>query len=251
MKISVITSTYREYGGGELQRAISSLRAQTHKDWELVIVGDASPYEREIKHLIATLNDKRIAFVNLKKRAGISSPGTVPKIRGVELSSGELIAFLDADNTYFPNHLELCVKAFQNDPTLDLVYGNTKIVNSKFFSFTWKKPDWTPKRAKLLMYSNFLDMSEPVFTRTAYNAGGGLSTAHHAADWILWKAMLQTNHAHFKHLNHLGLTYYTSALTQHISYFFLMLAQRWGVPYHSMRVPFIQWLIKRRHRRKY
>ena len=257
MKISVITSTYREYETGELQRAIASVQTQTLEDWELIIIGDNTPCGNAIRALLEEIGDKRIVSENQLVCAGISSPGTIPKIKGVELSAGELAAFLDADNTYFPNHLDNCVNAFQSDPTLDLVYGNTKIIFNfqfasfkHFLSFTWHKPDWSAKRAKLFQRSNFLDMSEPVFTKKAYNDSGGLSPAYRASDWRLWLKMLKCGHNNFKHLNHNGITYYTSSLQHHLSYFALMIIQNSALPYTSLSLSFIVDRLLRKHHEK-
>jgi glycosyltransferase involved in cell wall biosynthesis len=264
--VSIIMSTYREYApqgaaseNGALQKAIDSVLQQTYPHWELIIVGDAAPDAEKIKQYLTTLNDQRIKFINLHTHVGISSPGTIPKIEGIKKTQGDLLAFLDADNEYLPWHLERCVRAFKIDPTLDLVYGNTitqlhNFLISKFLnilSFQWKKPNWTPMRQKILMTSNFLDMSEPVFTRQAYFDVGGLTASHHASDWLLWRAMIQSGHNKFKHLNHLGLIYHTSGLTHHLQYFLLMLAQKINLPYQSMKLRWIQESIKNRFKKKY
>ncbi|MEK9165240.1 MAG: glycosyltransferase family A protein [Patescibacteria group bacterium] len=261
VKISIITSTYNEYAKNQLQQAVSSILRQTYQNWELIIVGDCAPDADQINQFLTKIGDNRIKFINLTKRAGIGSPGTIPKIEGVKLAKGELLCFLDADNLYFPKHLELCAKAFEADPKLDLAYGDTlvKIFNFKFLifnqflisNFQWKKPEWTRKRQKLLMTSNFLDMSEPVFTRKAYFDAGGLNPSHHASDWLLWKAMINSGHRNFKHLDNLGVIYHTSSLTHHLQYFGLMLLQKSGLPYHSDRLKWMQANIKRRFERKH
>jgi len=284
-------STFREYQTGALQNVVHSVLHQTYKNWELIIVGDNTPDADDIKHFLTKVDDTKITFINLTKRAGIASPGTIPKIEGIKRARGNLFCFLDADNLYFPDHLMQCVKAFDDDPGLDLVYGDTVIKMSKacplvprkgrragpplaenlhlksknwgktksnyqlpitnYFSFKWKKPNWTSKRQKMLQTSNFLDMSEPVFTRQAYFAAGGLEPTHHASDWLLWKAMIGAGHNNWKHLDHLGLVYHTTNLKHHLQYFGLMLMQKTGLGYHSERLKWMQRSIKKRFYRKY
>jgi glycosyltransferase involved in cell wall biosynthesis len=298
-------STFREYTTGALQNAVYSVLRQTYPNWELIIVGDAAPDACDINNFLTKIDDNRIKFINLAQRAGTASPGTIPKIEGARRARGNLFCFLDADNLYFPDHLRRCVKAFDDDPRLDLVYGNTviKMSNVKcpparqlawragqmsnlprptaalaqskagghlksqiykkeflnflisqflnLLSFRWHKPNWTPKRQKLLMRSNFLDMSEPIFTREAYFAAGGLNSSHHAADWLLWKAMIASGHNNWKLLDHLGLIYHTASLKHHLQYFGLMLMQKLGLGYHSERLKWMQGSIKRRFEKKY
>ncbi|HCA67063.1 MAG TPA: hypothetical protein DEP11_02280, partial [Candidatus Jacksonbacteria bacterium] len=134
MLISIITSTYNEYQTGELKLAIASVLQQTYKHWEMIIIGDCTPYGEKIERLIAELNDARVQFFNMGKRSGLESPGTIPKIKGISLARGELLAFLDSDNEYFPDHLARSLEAFVKNPSLDLVYGDTlvKISNVKY-----------------------------------------------------------------------------------------------------------------------
>jgi len=251
MLISVIISTYNEFKSKKLQKAVKSVLKQTFQNWELIIVGDKTPFKHQIKKFLKKNNDPRICFINLKKRAGIESPGTIPKIQAIKKSKGKLLTFLDADNIYFPEHLKNCVTAFQAEPNLDLVYGNTIIKLSPNLSFKWRKPNWNKKRAKIIQHSNFLDMSECVFTRQAYQAAGGLNARHHASDWLLWKAMINAGHYNFKHLDHFGLIYHTTNLKHFLMYWGLMWLQKLEINYHSERWQKIQKIIKKRFQKKY
>lgn len=251
MKISIITSTYLEFQTSQLQRAINSVINQTGQNWEMIIVGDCAPGGRQIDQYLTKLDDQRLKFINLTTRAGTDSPGTVPKIEGIKQAQGDLLCFLDADNMFLPNHLEFCAREFQKQPDLDLVYANTLVRRSKFLSFVWHKPDWNARRQKLLMSSNFLDMSETVFTRQAYDDAGGLDSSHQSSDWILWKKMIQSGHDNFRRLDHVGLVYQTTNLKHCLEYFGLMLLQNSGIRYHSDKLKFVQRDIQKRFQRKH
>ncbi len=258
MLISIITSTYNEYQKGGLKRAIASVIQQTYEDWEMIIVGDCAPYGEEIERLIAEFNDTRLRFFNLPKGSGLESPGTIPKLKGISLARGELLAFLDADNEYFPEHLARSAEEFIKNPSLDLVYGDTvvkmsnvKCQMSNLCAFTWKKPEWNKKTAAMLERINFLDMSEPMFRREAYLASGGLSIEHHAADWFLWRAMIRAGRGRFLRSNHRGLIYRTHSLLHHISYYLLMLGVKSDMPYKSLQLSWMQKSIKKRFQKRY
>jgi glycosyltransferase involved in cell wall biosynthesis len=59
MKFSIITPTYKNKDA--LHKAVLSLIAQTHKDWEMIIIND-SPQDRTYDSFITTINDSRIQY---------------------------------------------------------------------------------------------------------------------------------------------------------------------------------------------
>ena len=79
--------------GGELDRAISSVKNQTFADWELILVDDGSIDGSSVMVDQAAASDKRIRAVH-KKNEGV----VVARQRGYECSSGEWILFLDGDD---------------------------------------------------------------------------------------------------------------------------------------------------------
>ena len=247
--ISVVMSTYREVADGKrgvgasstLARAINSVVKQRYPAWELWVVADCPPEAdvRRIRALIESYHDPRIHFHNLPARAGIIGVGAVPKQAGVARSSGDYLAFLDADNEWTPKHLEHAIAAFNKDSRLDMIYCDTivRLQNHqsndllKFFwvpyqvfgamwgeSFTWRKPDWDGESLEKLQHFNFIDASEAVMTKAAYvRAGGVRATPYY--DWKLWQQMIAVKCNNFKHIDHIGLYYTTSTLAQHQGYF--------------------------------
>lgn len=81
-----------------LSRAIESVRAQTCSEWELIIVDDGSTdgSTEEIP-----LNDDRIRLV----RQDNAGPAAA-RNRGIGLTEGDLVTFIDADDYYYPDKLE-------------------------------------------------------------------------------------------------------------------------------------------------
>ena len=272
--VSVVMSTYREVSapapcgeaGSMLRRAIGSVIAQSYPNWELLIISDhPPPREREaIENLIASFGDGRIYYEDLGSRAGLSALGAGPKRRGVERSHGALLAFLDADNAFEPEHLGRCVPPFDGSDAVDLVYGDTRVILDKevedddlgrqfitflyklvgaealekeFYplavmgkfcgaSFTWEKPSWDAAAARKLASLNFIDVSDPVMRRTAYDAAGGIKDLPYLSDWRLWLDMIQAGHNRFRHVPHVGLRYTTTSLVQHQRYYWLNIMEK-------------------------
>src|SRR5690348_4751903 len=80
--------------------AIASVIAQTHADWELVVVDDGS-----------TDGTAGVARAAADGRVRVLEPGRIGVLaqlrnRGIEATSGEWVAILDADDRWLPNKLE-------------------------------------------------------------------------------------------------------------------------------------------------
>jgi len=82
---------------------IDSVIKQTFKDWELLIIDDGSD-DNSVKIIqeIAS-NEKRIHLFILKKNCG---PAYARNF-GIQLAKGRYIAFLDSDDIWHPNKLEV------------------------------------------------------------------------------------------------------------------------------------------------
>lgn len=114
-KVSIITATYNR--SEVLQWAIRSVLMQTFCDWELIIMGDACTDNTE--EVVASFADPRIRFVNrsvsFKEQSG-------PNNDGFCLARARLIAYLNHDDLWFPDHLESLIQ-FLEESSADLVYA--------------------------------------------------------------------------------------------------------------------------------
>ena len=95
--ISVILNTYNR--AALLPRAVESVLAQTHDDFELVVVDDGS--SDHTPRVIAGYGDPRVRYVR-QQNAGLSAARNF----GVASSSGRHVAFLDDDDEVMPGWLE-------------------------------------------------------------------------------------------------------------------------------------------------
>ncbi len=103
MKVSVIIPTYNRFK--YLLNAIESVKNQTYKDIEIIIVNDCSTeesyYEYSFPQATAVHLDKGAI-----ERHGSPMPGAHPRNIGMKISSGDYVAFLDDDDYWLPNKLE-------------------------------------------------------------------------------------------------------------------------------------------------
>lgn len=96
MLLSLITPTHNR--AGLLPRAIDSVRAQTDRDWELVIVDDGST--DHTRAVVEGYDDSRIRYVYQQNRQLNGARNT-----GVAEVRGEYAGFLDDDDELLPDHL--------------------------------------------------------------------------------------------------------------------------------------------------
>ena len=115
-RISVIVPLYNaeRYIGA----CLDSLLAQTYADFEVVCVNDGSPDRTRERAARYAAWDGRIRIVD-KENGGPSSARNV----GIRESVGEIVCFLDADDTYAPTALERIAQAFDSGTWDVVVFG--------------------------------------------------------------------------------------------------------------------------------
>ena len=116
MKISVIIPTYnrKKY----IKRAIDSVIRQSYKPFEIIVIDDGSTdgtYELIKKSYSSSQ-------ISLEKQInnGVSSA----RNKGVKLANGDWIAFLDSDDEWFENKLELQVREIKKSKTFMICHTN-------------------------------------------------------------------------------------------------------------------------------
>ena len=105
-----------------LRETIDSVLAQTYHEIEIIVVDDGS--KDDSKEILAGYGDKiRTIF---QQNQGVSAA----RNNGVKESSGEFIAFLDADDAWLSTKIEKQVARFRSDPKLGLVHVGVEEVDA-------------------------------------------------------------------------------------------------------------------------
>jgi len=117
--ISIIIPTYNS--ATFLKQTIDSVINQTYRNWELLIVDDGST--DDILEIVnpAINKDSRIQYFESAENFG--GPAK-PRNIGIQHSKGEFIAFLDSDDIWVPNKLELQMECFSKNSDILLVGTN-------------------------------------------------------------------------------------------------------------------------------
>jgi glycosyltransferase involved in cell wall biosynthesis len=113
-KISVIIPLYNK--GFIISETLQSVLAQTFTDFEIVIIDDGSTDNGF--EIVTQISDERIKLFQQENKGAAAARNV-----GIEKSNGELIAFLDGDDYWFPNHLETLYKLYNDFPNCG-IYGS-------------------------------------------------------------------------------------------------------------------------------
>ena len=97
--ISIVIPTYNR--GSLLLKAVTSILAQTYTHWELIVVDDGST--DDTAETLHSLKDSRIHLLALPHNGNIAALRNA----GAKAGSGEWIAFLDSDDEWVSNKLEI------------------------------------------------------------------------------------------------------------------------------------------------
>jgi glycosyltransferase involved in cell wall biosynthesis len=104
--VSVIIPTYNR--AWTLKKAIDSVLEQDYKNFELIVVNDGSTDDTEA---LVTEYAKSVKFVQ-QPNLGVSAA----RNKGIQISSGSLISFLDSDDYWEPGKLSAQVEFFNGNP---------------------------------------------------------------------------------------------------------------------------------------
>lgn len=103
---------------------IKSVLNQTFQDYEIIIVNDGSTDNSE--NVVLGFNDSKIRYFKTENK-GVSQARNF----GIEKAEGTLIAFLDADDYWFPYHLEDLLSLYQKYPEAGLFATNYEFYYSE------------------------------------------------------------------------------------------------------------------------
>ena len=166
--VSIIMNCYN--GEAYLCESIESVLSQTYKNWELIFWDNKS--EDKSAEIFKSYKDKRFKYYYAPQHTLLYEA----RNQAIEKSSGEFIAFLDTDDFWAKDKLELQIPFFK-DLEVGVVYGNLFIVNEKLNTkkifLKGKKPRgfilidllkyYCTGLVTLVIRKSFLDNNQPAF----------------------------------------------------------------------------------------
>ncbi len=189
---SVIMPAYNR--ADTIAEAIASVRAQSHENWELLVVDDGSTdaTAETVRALIEETGDSRIRLIELPWNKGVSAARNA----GLEQARGDVIAYLDSDNDWDPDFLSIMIGELADQPD-DVVsaYCGQNILHVLPADPADPEAPLVKERiairlgefrAPLMENRNFIDLNCFVHDRRAVRELGGFNeTLRRLVDWDL------------------------------------------------------------------
>ncbi len=183
MKVDVVLPLFQP-GETWLREAVDSVRAQTHRDWSLFLIDDASD-DRRTERMAGEYADAddRIRFLRTRRRLGPGQARMFALARG----EGQAIAFIDQDDRWKPRKLEAQITRLAAEPTthavltgVDHIDDSGRIIGREGSGGATDSPRWDSagteaSRLKRLVFLRHdgIHLVSALIRRDAFDAVGG------------------------------------------------------------------------------
>lgn len=202
--VSTIITVYN--GENYLSEAIQSVINQDYPHIDTIIIDDGST---DGSRGVAQQFVPPVQYY-YQNNTGIAAA----KNHGIELSKGDFLAFLDADDLWTKNKIQQQMKVFNEDPTLDIVFSHVKQFHSSELSVEEKQKIWCSDElmpgisggTMLIKRESFFKVGlfdtqwrRGIFVNWYMRASEiGLRT-HMLPDMHMWRRLHRTNHGIVNH----------------------------------------------------
>lgn len=190
-KVSIIVPTYNRKS--LISCAIDSVLRQTFEDFELLIVDDGST-DNTGDFIKENYTDKRIRYFYQENQGQ-----TYARNKALGHSVGEYICFLDSDDYWPTNKLEISLKVFEDNPDIDVVYGDEMVINHEGEELGREKiKRYSGNITKHLLVENFIGMSASMVKADKIKEVGGMDEKVRVADdFSLWLRLSRTSQFYY------------------------------------------------------
>lgn len=183
--ISVVIPAYN--AAGYLRDALNSVLTQKRHADDVIVIDDGS---KDNTGEVAQSFGNRIRYIR-QENAGVM----VARNRGIAEANGDWIAFLDADDAWFPDKLRRQTQFLETLGTPALLCCDSVVF--------WTDPPPPPGNSVVpapsrvnieqLLQRNYIGTSTVLLPKTALTASGGFSGRYdHAEDWAVWLRIAST-----------------------------------------------------------
>ncbi len=212
-QFSVIIPIYN--AAETLAQALQSVQSQTFADWEIVAVNDGSNDQSAVIFAEICGDDSRAKLLQ-QPNAGLGNARNV----AVQHAKGTWLVFLDADDYWSPNKLEILAKKIATQPEVDFFYHPILELSK---SGLMRERNFRPAKNadEFLRFGNPFVPSAVALKKSVFLAAGGfVEDRNQVEDLLLWLRLFKRG-TQFKALKS-ALTIYrvgfgvTSHLEEHL-----------------------------------
>jgi glycosyltransferase involved in cell wall biosynthesis len=181
--VSVVIPAYN--AARWIAETLDSVLAQTFRDFEVIVVDDGSTDETPD---VVGRYGSRVRYLRKEK-------GGTPSARnaGIRAARGSYIAFVDADDLWLPEKLQLQMELFLKQRDLAWTYCDTVLFQSETARLLYKTSQRTKMYAgdilRPLLLRDFIHSGAPVIKREVFDAVGYFDESpllQSGEDWSMW-----------------------------------------------------------------
>ena len=178
-KFSIIIPTYNR--ASFILRTIESVLAQSYTNFEVIIVDDGST--DDTKSVVENLKEERLHY--LWKKNGERAAA---RNFGVKQAKGKIITFIDSDDLFYPNHLEVANKFIAINPNTDIFHLAYEMRESESNNLIRQYNHRSGDLNQLILKGNILScigvfLKKEIAIKHPFNENRNLSGTE---DWLLW-----------------------------------------------------------------
>lgn len=184
--VTVVIPTYNH--AEFLKRALDSVVAQTYKDWEAIVVNNFSTDNTIV--IVESFNDERIRLINFRNNGIIAAS----RNRGIEAARGKYVAFLDSDDIWYPEKLQVCLDQAETGAQL-ICHGELWVNTDNSRREVMYGPAKRAKYQSLLFRGNCISTSATFITTQLLRSVSGFDESDQivtAEDYDLWLRLAET-----------------------------------------------------------
>jgi glycosyltransferase involved in cell wall biosynthesis len=172
-----------------LNEALVSLRGQNFKNFEIIIVEDGPEISKDF--IFSNFSDLRIRYFCTGTKVGRTRAGNLC----LREAKGEYLIFLDDDDMYFPDHLEILFNTLKREKNYKASYSIAYAVPTTTISidpYNYRENKMfiqysQPFSRLLLFLRNYIPIQAILFHKSLYEQYGGFDeTLEFLEDWDLW-----------------------------------------------------------------
>lgn len=144
-----------------LDKCIDSIQNQTYTNWELIFVDNNS--RKSPWRVLKKISKNKLKYYKLKKYQPLGQARNY----ALKKCKGDYIAFLDSDDFWLNEKIELQIKEFKKDKKIGIVICESNfIINNKIINKKNQIIDHKKSYLENLIYSNFIVMSSAIIKKS-------------------------------------------------------------------------------------
>lgn len=202
--VSVVIPTYNRLES--LASAIKSVLAQTYENYEIIVVNDGGI---DVSSVIKSFNSNKIRYFNHESNRGVSAARNT----AIKAARGKYIAYLDDDDQYFPNHLQVLIEGLI-DGAYKVAYSNSyeirqKLIENNYVTLDEKIAHQNDFDKERLLICNYIPTLNIMHERDILDETGMFDEQLEThEDWDLWIRM--SRKYLFKHIDQFTAMFFSS-----------------------------------------